>query len=143
MKTRTLTRFAKKDDGQALVEFALIMPFLLLFLVGIVEFGRAWNEHEVLTDATREGARQAAIFDQAGTVTVDSINNVIKRVLSSNGMAPDSASITLTNWDGASNSPLTVQVQYPYQFLFFGPLANWATGQSRVVLSSTFTMRNE
>jgi Flp pilus assembly protein TadG len=143
MKTRTLTRFAKRDDGQALVEFALIMPFLLLFLVGIVEFGRAWNEHEVLTDATREGARQAAIYDLAGTVTVDSINNVIKRVLSSNGMAPDSASITLTNWNGASNSPLTVQVQYPYQFLFFGPLANWATGQSRVVLSSTFTMRNE
>jgi Flp pilus assembly protein TadG len=99
MTTRTLTRFATKEDGQALVEFALIMPFLLLFLVGIVEFGRAWNEHDALTDATREGARQAAVYDDAGLVTVDSIDNVIKRVLASNHMmrtAPPSRSPTGT-----------------------------------------------
>ena len=143
MTTRTLTRFATKEDGQALVEFALIMPFLLLFLVGIVEFGRAWNEHDALTDATREGARQAAVYDDAGLVTVDSIDNVIKRVLASNHMMPDSATITLTNWDGGSNTPLTVKVEYPYRFVFFGALANWALGQRKVMLTSTFTMRNE
>jgi Flp pilus assembly protein TadG len=143
MTTRTLTRFAKKDDGQALVEFALITPFLLLFLVAIIEFGRAWNEHQVLTDATREGARQAAMYDDAGLVTQDSVEHVIKRVLFSNNMEPDSAVITLTNWDGDSNTPLTVKVQYPYRFIFFGELASWALNTRKVMLNSSFTMRND
>jgi Flp pilus assembly protein TadG len=143
MMTRTLTRFAKSEDGQAVVEFALVMPFLLLFLVGIIEFGRAWNEHQVLTDATREGARQAAVYDDAGQVTEDSVEHVVKRVLFSNSMAPDSAVITLTNWNGASNTPLTVKVSYPYRFVFFGAIANWALGDRKVMLTSSFTMRNE
>lgn len=143
MTTRTLTRFAKRDDGQALVEFALITPFLLLFLLGIIEFGRAWNEHQVLTDATREGARQAAVFDDAKVMTQDSIEHVIKRVLFSNNMEPDSAVITLTNWDGGGGTPLTVKVQYPYRFIFFGELAAWATNTRKVMLNSSFTMRNE
>ncbi|HET8633752.1 MAG TPA: TadE family protein [Gemmatimonadales bacterium] len=143
MTTRTLTRFAKRDDGQALIEFALITPFLLLFLVAIIEFGRAWNEHQVLTDAVREGARQAAIYDDAGVVTQDSIEHVIKRVLFSNNMEPDSANITLTNWNGGSGTPLTVSVQYPYRFIFFGELASWALNTRKVMLNSSFTMRNE
>ena len=143
MMTRTLTRFAKREDGQALVEFALITPFLLLFLVAIIEFGRAWNEHQVLTDATREGARQAAVFDDAGGMTQDSIEHVIKRVLFSNNMEPDSAVITLTNWNGGGGTPVTVKVQYPYRFIFFGELASWALNTRKVMLNSSFTMRNE
>jgi Flp pilus assembly protein TadG len=143
MTTRTLTRFATKDDGQALVEFALITPFLLLFLLGIIEFGRAWNEHQVLTDATREGARQAAVYDDAGVMTQDSIEHAIKRVLFYKNMEPDSAVITLTNWDGGGGTPLTVKVQYPYRFIFFGELAAWATNTRKVMLNSSFTMRNE
>ena len=139
MMTRTLTRFATKEDGQALVEFALIMPFLLLFLVGIIEFGRAWNEHEVLTDATREGARQAAVFDPA--ITEDSIRNVITNALAASNITADS--IVLNNWDGGTGSPLTVHVVVPYRFVFFGALAGWATGDRDILLKSTFTMRNE
>jgi Flp pilus assembly protein TadG len=141
MTTRTLTRFAKRDDGQALVEFALITPFLLLFLVGIVEFGRAWNEHQALTDATREGARKAVVFDPATTQT--DIENAIKNVLASNHMDPDSATITMPGWDGASGTDVTVTVSYPYRFVFFGALANWALGQRKVMLTSQFIMRNE
>ena len=139
MTTRTLTRFAKRDDGQALVEFALITPFLLLFLIGIVEFGRAWNEHEVLTDATREGARKAAVYDPA--VTKSDIEQVIVGRLASASMAADS--IVLTNWDGARDTYVQVRVVVPYRFIFFGALANWATGDRKVLLKSTFTMRNE
>lgn len=141
MMTRTLTRFAKRDDGQAVVEFALIMPFLLLFLVGIIEFGRAWNQHEVLTDATREGARKAAVFDPK--ITQDSVLNSIKRVLASNHMAPDSATITLAGWDAGSGDDVTVSVSYPYRFIFFGAVANWALGSRKILLTSKFIMRNE
>ena len=139
MKTRTLTRFATKEDGQALVEFALIMPFLLLFLVGIIEFGRAWNEHEVLTDATREGARKAAIDNP--NITLDSVNNTIIARLASANITADSI---VVNWDDAVHgSDITVHVVVPYRFVFFGALAGWATGDRNILLKSTFTMRNE
>ena len=47
--------------GQALVELALILPILLMLLLGIFEFGRAWNTKQVITDAAREGARLAVV----------------------------------------------------------------------------------
>ncbi len=43
--------------GQALVEFAIIIPVLLAVLLGIVEFARAWQIHQVVTNAAREGVR--------------------------------------------------------------------------------------
>jgi Flp pilus assembly protein TadG len=49
------------DRGQAVVEFALVLPFLLLLALGVVEFGRAWMTMNILTSAAREGARIAAI----------------------------------------------------------------------------------
>ena len=58
------SRRSRRDDprrGQALVEFALVVPILLLLLLGIVDFARAWNVYEVLTDAAREGAREAVV----------------------------------------------------------------------------------
>jgi Flp pilus assembly protein TadG len=141
MTTRTLTRFAKREDGQALVEFALVMPFLLLFIVGIVEFGRAWNEHEVLTDATREGARVAAVWNPS--ITLDSVKNAVKRVLASNNMTVADDSITAVGWDAKTGDNVTVRVAVPYDFIFFGQVAKWTTGQSHIVLKSSFTMRNE
>jgi len=56
-------RSREGERGQALVEFALILPVILLVMVGMLEFARAWNLHQVMTDAAREGARRAAIQD--------------------------------------------------------------------------------
>ena len=57
MAVTSFRRSIRDEGGQAAVEFALVIPFLLIMLVGIVEFGRAWNEHQVITDAARETAR--------------------------------------------------------------------------------------
>ena len=54
-------RHGRTRRGQALVEFALILPILMILLMGIIEFGRAWNVKQVLTDASREGARLAVV----------------------------------------------------------------------------------
>ncbi|MBO1265976.1 pilus assembly protein [Proteiniclasticum sp. SCR006] len=51
----------KKEEGQGLVEFALVLPILLLFLLGIIEFGWLFNARISLTSAAREGARVAAV----------------------------------------------------------------------------------
>jgi Flp pilus assembly protein TadG len=50
-----------RDRGAAAVEFALVLPVLLLILFGIIDFGRALNAQIELTGAAREGARLAAL----------------------------------------------------------------------------------
>lgn len=139
--TRILRRFGRRDDGQALVEFALLTPFLLVFLVGILEFGRAWNAHIVVTQAAREGARKAAVFDEE--VTQSDVETVIYQTIAGSNLNTDSTQITLDNWNGDSDTPLAVTVAQPYAFLFFGELKKWTTGESRILLKSRVVMRNE
>lgn len=49
-----------RDDGAALVEFALILPVLLLLILGLFSGGIAYNQKLQVTHATREGARYGA-----------------------------------------------------------------------------------
>ncbi|MEG9249038.1 TadE/TadG family type IV pilus assembly protein [Arthrobacter sp. Soc17.1.1.1] len=50
-----------KERGAAAVEMALVLPILILLLLGIMEFGRAFNAQVTLTNAAREGVRVMAI----------------------------------------------------------------------------------
>ena len=51
----------RSDEGAQLVEFALVLPLLLLVVLGIAEFGFIFQRYEVLTNAAREGARIAVL----------------------------------------------------------------------------------
>lgn len=53
------------DDGASAVEFALILPILVLMVFGIFEFGRAYNVQIQLSGAAREGVRVMAIQNDA------------------------------------------------------------------------------
>ncbi|MCU1530492.1 MAG: TadE family protein [Arthrobacter sp.] len=55
----------RNETGAAAVEFALIVPLLLLLLLGIVEFGRVFNAQMQVTAAAREAVRVMAIQKQA------------------------------------------------------------------------------
>jgi Flp pilus assembly protein TadG len=62
------------DTGAAAVEFALVLPILLLVLFGIIDFGRAYNMQLALTQGAREGVRVVALGGttaQATTRTQD------------------------------------------------------------------------
>ena len=54
-------RIIKNEKGASAVEFALILPILIILVFGIVEFGIAFNNYIALTHAAREGARIAAV----------------------------------------------------------------------------------
>jgi Flp pilus assembly protein TadG len=59
--TSLLRSLARDDRGVALVEFALVMPVLLLLLVGTLDVARAANAYVVVNSASREGVRVAAL----------------------------------------------------------------------------------
>lgn len=50
-----------KEKGQSLVEFALLLPILLIILIGVVDVGRMYYAYVIITDAAAEGATYAAI----------------------------------------------------------------------------------
>ena len=52
----------RTDRGAAAVEFALVLPLLVMLIFGIVDFGRMLNAKITLTEAAREGARAASLI---------------------------------------------------------------------------------
>lgn len=59
--------FFKKERGQAIVEFALVLPILLALLCGIIDFGWIYYNQITLNNAAREGARYAVIHYDPST----------------------------------------------------------------------------
>ena len=51
----------RSDEGQAIVEFAIVLPVLVLLVFGITQFGLAFRNYLAITDAARVGARAAAV----------------------------------------------------------------------------------
>jgi Flp pilus assembly pilin Flp len=63
----SLFRFRRDDRGQAIVEFALMLPPLMLILVfGMVEIGSALSHNMTIASATREGARMGSNLANGG-----------------------------------------------------------------------------
>ena len=68
----TLPRAVTSAEGIALVEFALILPILILLLVGILDTGRAVNAYVTISNASREGARYVALNPTAAPSAIKS-----------------------------------------------------------------------
>ena len=132
--------FRRSDEGQAVVEFALIVPVLLVLVIGVFEFGRAWSAHQAVTDAAREGARIAVIADPA--ITEDSVRTVIRSALSGASLDGQLAVIELSGVNAATGEPARVAVRYPYQFSMLTKLQG-INGGGAVTLGTAFVMRNE
>lgn len=56
-----MTRCRPRGSGQALVEFALVAPILLVFIFGVLDLGRGIYTYSVVSDVAREGARYAIV----------------------------------------------------------------------------------
>jgi len=139
----SLRRFRRNSRGQALVEFALVMPLLLILIVSVFEFGRAWNLHQTITDAAREGARKAVIADAA--ITQDSVNAAIAARIAASGFDPADATITLPDGFHAGTGQVTsVRIEFPFRFTFLRVLIGLlAQNDGVVTVASEARMRNE
>jgi Flp pilus assembly protein TadG len=135
--------------GQALAEFALILPVLFLLIAGIIEFGRGWNIKQAVTDAAREGARNTVVVD--GRTTTD-VEDLIKQRLSLANIPTTDPPTTISITPAASfkcpggvgsGAEMTVLVTTNYRLSWVGALLRWAGASSTITISSQATMRNE
>lgn len=135
MRIRALRADSK---GQALLEFALILPILLLLVLGIVEFGRIWNINQMVSDTTREGARRAVIADPS--ITQTQVHDFMMQRLWDAHVDTTVVTITFSqtggNWK-VTDLVQTVTARFPYSFMFF------TRAFGTVQITSSFTMRNE
>lgn len=60
-----------KQQGAAVIEFALLLVLLLMFVAGVIEFGRAFWYYDALTKATRDGARYLSNTRASALVALD------------------------------------------------------------------------
>jgi hypothetical protein len=157
MSARRLLRRLRRGpmSGQALAEMALILPILLLLVFGLIEFGTAWRDYQVITNAAREGARRA-VMANAGLVDSSeaAVLQIINDVMTAGGLDFDSASVTFS-CDGAAGSlctgmrgaPEEVQIDYPHEFMFLGPLVDVlcvdCNDAGAITLSTSAVMRSE
>jgi Flp pilus assembly protein TadG len=117
---RIRTTSLRREEGQAAVEFALVVPLLLALLLGIVQAGIAFNHYLAVTDAARAAARQAIEARVAG-VTVSDIQQAAQNAaggldLTGRVSVADPSDPTLTH----AGSTLTVTVVYPYSIDILG-----------------------
>lgn len=115
MRLRTELR---SDDGQALVEMAMVLPILIAVVLGIAQFGVAYNNYVTLTDATRAGARKAAVSRFVGDAGASAVATV-KSSATNLTASKLSVSVTSTNWT-VPGSDVTVTASYPYSINILG-----------------------
>jgi Flp pilus assembly protein TadG len=131
----------RDERGAAAVEFALVLPILILLLFGIIEFSRVWNLKQTLTDAAREGTRIAVISERmelTQTQLEDSVRRTVMRIATL--AALDSAQLHIDPIVGGSpGTTAQVALEYPYDPLF----GAWFPGLQSLQLRTTFVMRNE
>ena len=130
----------KGERGQALTEFALIVPIFLLLVFAIVDFGMGFNAWITVTNSTREGARLGAVGGTSGAITTQ-----VKNAASS--LDQSKLSVAVTGAQGASGSDVGVTTTYQYDLIsplsgIFSLVSGGTIGPSLNV-SSTSHMRIE
>jgi Flp pilus assembly protein TadG len=113
------------ESGAELVEFAIVLPLLLLVLFGIVDFGMLFHRYQVVTNAAREGARIAVLplYDDSDVIAR------VSQFLTAAGLtetptvpAPVRATVSL---GGQCINVVTVSVNYPYSYSALGGIASY------------------
>jgi Flp pilus assembly protein TadG len=133
-----------RERGTAVVEFALILPLLLMMLFTIIEFGFVLYDKAMITNASREGARKGILYrdPRISAATIASTVNTYctKNLISFSLTSAPTVSVTGAPCPG-SDYDITVTVGYPYSFLVLPNFLTNLTGQ--INLTASTVMRCE
>jgi Flp pilus assembly protein TadG len=135
----------REQRGTALVEFALIAPLLFLLLFGIIDFGRALDYYNQVTQLAGQGARAAAVNRNPDGTAITSGTSIQTQLVTTYTAQPELKKGIVACIVGPLpqnvGDPVTVKVSYDFHFLPLIGAAAHALGG--LTLSSTQTERAE
>jgi Flp pilus assembly protein TadG len=129
-----------KRRGTAIVEFALLSPFLFLLVLGLIEFGRVLMVEQILTNGAREACRTASM---PGSASGDVQNTAVNYLTNSSIPVSNPSSQISVSPDPATATPgtaMTVTVNVPFSNVSWLPTPLFMGGKT---LSASVVMRKE
>jgi Flp pilus assembly protein TadG len=123
----------RREQGQTMTEFALVLPLLAMLLFGVIQFGIVFYHYVTLTDAVRAGARQGAVGRHVASPAAAVEDRV--RTSAADLDQGDLAVTVSSSW--TQGSDVTVTATYPYDISLLGVVVKSGN------LSSTTTERVE
>ena len=140
MRRTVWTRHEARRGGQSLVEFVLILPVLLILLFGIIEFGLLLYNKQVITNASREGARYGIVSRPTRrskaeiTAVVDAY--CANHLVTSGSPVPTTA-VQPDPTGGTFGQNLTVTVTFHYDFFALPAFITSLLGGTDLVAQTT------
>lgn len=125
----------KKSSGQAIVEFALVLPLFILLMVGILDFGLFFNSYINVAFSSKEGARMASLDTSLSNLAIEA---------SVKATMPSASNVTVTVSPPAPRiTGSLVAVTVSAQHTFFTPVISSLLPSNPYTISSATSMRSE
>jgi len=134
----SLHKKLRSESGASAVEFALLLPILMMILFGIIEFGMALYRQAILTNASREGAR-LGIVQSIPAIGTGQINVAIDNYLTAAGIPAANVTRNIVA-GGITGSPVQVTLTLPYTYSVLPGLTSIAP---TINLTAQTVMRHE
>jgi len=141
---RSLRERWGRQDGAALVETAFTLPLLLLLSVSVIEFGRAYEAYQIVTNAAREGARVAVLPGTTSSAVTSRVQTYLQAGQLENASKATvviDSNTTISIGTGTASAS-RVEVDYPFSFIVLQPVARLVAGGGNSTLGASFTMKS-
>jgi hypothetical protein len=141
MARRPRNQRRSAERGTALVEFALVLPILLVLTIAALDLSRAFLAKNVLHQAAREGVRMRVVMvEPVSSDDVSRVEERVRQVAVSGGLTPSDIDLSFV----AGTRMNTVSVTAPFQFTFPGIFQLVGVGLTNPMpLSASCSMRQE
>jgi len=109
----------KEERGQAMTEFALVLPIIALLLFGVIQFGITFNNYLTLTDAVRAGARKGAVARHLTTNREAAVEQAVTDAATDLNLSDLDVTVGVSpGWEQGAD--VTVSATYPYSIKLLG-----------------------
>ena len=133
--------FRRREDGQAMLEFALVLPIFLLILCGIIDFGWLFYNQLALNNICREGARYAVVNTAADYSTESIMRHVDDYIEATYVIGEVDVTVTYSKPLDPLSGDVTVAAVKEFRYLT--PVISSVTGKSVRNLSAEVIMKVE
>lgn len=109
----------REERGQAMTEFALVLPIIALLLFGVIQFGITFNNYLTLTDAVRAGARKGAVARHLTTNREAAVEQAVTDAATDLNLSDLDVTVGVSpGWEQGAD--VTVSATYPYSIKLLG-----------------------